>query len=74
MCHSVKFLNPQFEGQTKSKLGNSEVQGIVQSLFNEEFSAFLEENPQIAKRIMEKSQRAARAREAAKKYGYYTKE
>lgn len=51
---SVKHPNPQFEGQTKTKLGNSEVSGIVNKLFSEEFSTFLLENPQVAKRIVEK--------------------
>ena len=64
---SVKLPNPQFEGQTKGKLGNSEIQGIVQSAFNDNFSSFLEENPNVAKEIILKSLKAARAREAAKK-------
>ncbi len=64
---SVKIPEPQFEGQTKTKLGNSEVRGIVESLFSEKFTSFLDENPSIAKRIMEKSLQAARAREAARK-------
>ncbi len=64
---SVKLPNPQFEGQTKGKLGNSEIQGIVQSVFNDNFSSFLEENPNVAKEIILKSLKAARAREAAKK-------
>jgi DNA gyrase subunit B len=64
---SVKVPNPQFEGQTKGKLGNSEVKGIVESLTNEKLSAFLEFNPPLAKRIVFKVLEAARAREAARK-------
>lgn len=64
---SIKLSNPQFEGQTKTKLGNSEARGIVDSIFTEAFSAYLEENPQIAKLIVDKSLSAARAREAARK-------
>ena len=64
---SVKVKEPQFEGQTKTKLGNSEVTGIVQSMVNESLSAFLEENPNVAKAILEKCVSAARAREAARK-------
>jgi len=64
---SVKIKNPQFEGQTKTKLGNSEVKGLVESLVNERLSAFLEENPAIAKKIMAKAIDAARARDAAKR-------
>lgn len=64
---SVKVPEPQFEGQTKTKLGNSEVKGIVESIMNEQLSQFLEENPPVAKRIIEKVTRAAEAREAARK-------
>ena len=64
---SVKVKEPQFEGQTKTKLGNSEVTGVVQSMVNEALSTFLEENPQIAKAILEKCISASRAREAARK-------
>lgn len=64
---SVKVPEPQFEGQTKTKLGNSEVRGILDSVFAEKFSTFLEENPSIAKKIIEKGITAARAREAARK-------
>lgn len=64
---SVKIPDPQFEGQTKTKLGNSEVRGIVESLFADKFSDFLNENPASAKKIIEKSLMAARAREAARK-------
>jgi DNA gyrase subunit B len=64
---SVKLAEPQFEGQTKGKLGNADVAGAVQSVVNEALGAFLEENPQAAKRIIEKCITAARAREAARK-------
>ncbi len=64
---SVKIPEPQFEGQTKTKLGNSEVRGIVESLFAEKLTEFLNENPSTAKRVMDKSLQAARAREAARK-------
>jgi DNA gyrase subunit B len=64
---SVKISDPQFEGQTKTKLGNSEVRGLVESLFAEKLQEFLDENPTIAKKILEKGIQAARAREAARK-------
>jgi DNA gyrase subunit B len=64
---SVKIIEPQFEGQTKAKLGNSEVKGIVESVINTELGHFLEENPGIAKGIVNKSLNAAKAREAARK-------
>lgn len=64
---SVKLMRPQFEGQTKHKLGNSEVEGIVFSIVHEELSAYFDKNGTIARRIAQKSIRAAQAREAAKK-------
>ncbi len=64
---SVKVKNPQFEGQTKTKLGNSEVRSAVDSIVAEVIGVYLEENPNVAKRIIEKSVLAARAREAARK-------
>jgi DNA gyrase subunit B len=64
---SVKVTEPQFEGQTKTKLGNSEVEGFVSSVVNERLGAFLEENPKEAKAIVEKGVLAAEAREAARK-------
>ncbi len=64
---SIKLPNPQFEGQTKTKLGNSEVEGIVASLVNEQLSTFFEEHPAVANKITEKSVLAAKAREAARK-------
>jgi DNA gyrase subunit B len=64
---SVKMLNPQFEGQTKSKLGNSEVKGIAESFIHERLLQYLEENPASGRKIVEKSVEAARAREAARK-------
>ncbi len=64
---SVKLSNPQFEGQTKAKLGNSEVKGLVETLANEKLATFFEESPSVAKRILEKVVDAARAREAARK-------
>ena len=64
---SIKIANPQFEGQTKQKLGNGEVASVVQQIVGEEFSTFLGENPQIARTIVDKAILAAQAREAAKK-------
>ena len=64
---SVKLREAQFEGQTKTKLGNSEVTGVVMSMVNEALSTFLEENPNVAKAILEKCISASRAREAARK-------
>jgi len=64
---SVKLQDPQFEGQTKTKLGNSEIRGIVDSIVSEKLIQFLEENPDHAKKIIEKMISAARARDAAKK-------
>ncbi len=64
---SVKVIEPQFEGQTKTKLGNSEVKSVVESIVGEKLSDFLEENPSVAKKIIEKCMRAAEAREAARK-------
>lgn len=64
---SVKVPEPQFEGQTKTKLGNSEVRGIVEAVLSEELMYFLEQNPTIAKTILQKGIMAARAREAARK-------
>ena len=64
---SVKVIDPQFEGQTKTKLGNSDVKGIVESVVNEAFGAFLEENPAAARDIVNKGLVASRAREAARK-------
>jgi DNA gyrase subunit B len=64
---SVKLPQPQFEGQTKTKLGNSEVKGIVETLVNEGLGAFIEQNPAVAKKIIGKAIDAARARDAARK-------
>jgi DNA gyrase subunit B len=64
---SVKIPHPQFEGQTKTKLGNTEVKGIVEAIVNDKLGAYLEENPGVAKRIIGKAADAARAREAARK-------
>ena len=63
---SVRVMDPQFEGQTKTKLGNSEVRGAVESVVNEGLSNFLAENPTAARRVIEKCTQAARAREAAR--------
>ncbi len=64
---SVKVMEPQFEGQTKTKLGNSEVRGAVEMAVNEHLSAFLEENPKVARALIDKSLQAQRARVAARK-------
>jgi DNA gyrase subunit B len=64
---SIRVMEPQFEGQTKTKLGNSEVRGAVEAAVNEHLSIFLDENPKAAKAIIEKSLQASRAREAARK-------
>ncbi len=64
---SVKVVDPQFEGQTKTKLGNSEVKGIVESITNEHLGNFFEENPPVGKKIVDKLLQAATAREAARK-------
>jgi DNA gyrase subunit B len=64
---SIKVTNPQFEGQTKTKLGNSEIRGIVDSVTGEALSIYCEENPKTAKAIVDKSLKSARAREAARK-------
>ncbi len=64
---SVKLQEAQFEGQTKTKLGNAEIKDLVESAMNEKFAAFLEENPAVARAIVEKSVNASRAREAARK-------
>lgn len=64
---SVKIPEPQFEGQTKTKLGNSEVRSIVESVFSEKFMEFLNENPMISKKVVEKGMQASRAREAARR-------
>jgi DNA gyrase subunit B len=64
---SVKLRDPKFEGQTKTKLGNTDVKGIVETLLNEKLGSFFEENPSVARKIIEKTVEAARAREAARK-------
>ena len=64
---NVKLMNPQFEGQTKMKLGNSDIKGIVESIVNDTLGTYFEENPSVARKIVEKAIQAARAREAARK-------
>ncbi len=64
---NVKLMSPQFEGQTKMKLGNSEIKGIVESVVNDTLGTYFEENPSVARKIVEKAIQAARAREAARK-------
>jgi DNA gyrase subunit B len=64
---SIRIKNPQFEGQTKTKLGNSEVKGLVESLLNEKLTTYFEENPTVAKKIISKGVDAARARDAARR-------
>ena len=64
---SVKLPDPQFEGQTKSKLGNSEMKGLVEQVMNENLANFFEENPSVARRIVDKAVQASQAREAARK-------
>jgi len=64
---SVKLTNPEFEGQTKTKLGNSEIRGLVESVMNEHFASHLEENPAVSKSILNECLTSARAREAARK-------
>jgi len=64
---SLKMKNPQFEGQTKTKLGNSDIKGLVDSMVNEQLSIYFEENPAVSKRVITKILDAARAREAARK-------
>lgn len=64
---SIKLSNPQFEGQTKTKLGNSEIKGFVETSVNDRLGTFFEENPSIVRKIVEKALSAARAREAARK-------
>jgi len=64
---SIKMIDPQFEGQTKTKLGNSEIKGVVESAVNEQLAIFLEENPPVARKIIERAYNSAMAREAARK-------
>ncbi|KDE49872.1 hypothetical protein DI43_00085 [Geobacillus sp. CAMR12739] len=65
---SIKHPSPQFEGQTKTKLGNSDARTVTDAVFSEQFETFLLENPTIARKIVEKGMMAARARLAAKKH------
>ena len=67
MIVSIKIEDPQFEGQTKQKLGNSEARGAVDNIVSEQLMIYLEQHPQVAKMILEKSIMAQRAREAARK-------
>jgi len=69
---SIRIKTPQFEGQTKTKLGNSEVKGLVESLINEKLNIFLEENPAVARKIITKAADASRARDAAKRARFYS--
>jgi len=64
---SVRVSEPQFEGQTKTKLGNGEVRGVVESVFNDQLAEYLEQNPPVARKIIEKNMSAAHSREAAKR-------
>ena len=64
---SIKIPDPQFEGQTKTKLGNSEARTVTEAIFSEQFLTFLEENPSVSKKVINKAVMAARAREAARK-------
>jgi len=64
---NVKLLSPQFEGQTKMKLGNSEIKGMVESIVNDSLGTYFEENPSVVRKIVEKALQAARARDAARK-------
>jgi len=66
---SVKVKNPQFEGQTKTKLGNSEVKGLVEGIVYDKIGTYLEENPSVAKQLLNKALDASRAREAARRAG-----
>ncbi|WP_408955294.1 DNA topoisomerase (ATP-hydrolyzing) subunit B [Natroniella sp. ANB-PHB2] len=70
---NIKLVDPQFEGQTKTKLANREIRGIVDSIVSQKLSTFLEENPKVGKKIVEKSLTSARARKAAKKARDLTK-